>query len=388
MKQFLSTLCVERPVGTAANDRINTYLQGQLCSLGYDVQALPFDCVRWESDASQLIAGSSVFDVKPSPFSEGFVGDGELVFADTVDCLKQLDCQGKILVLSGELTQTPLQPKDYPFYYPDEHKQLISTLEQKAPKAIIALTDRQPLCGLSPFPLFEDGNFKIPSAYTGSSSLTPMKENMGKSVRLSILSTNHQEKSRQLIATKCGKNKSQKIVVCAHMDSKYNTPGALDNAAGVAVLLETAKRLIPAESSVDIVPFNGEEYFGACGELAYLQHLQDRAETVSLLINIDSPCHIGADAAVSFYNFNEQNKAAAIQLFEKHPGISEGQPWYAGDHSPFVFAGTPCVAVSSGDLFDGGLANTHTPADTLNCVDTELVVPTAAYIAALIRTFE
>ena len=388
MKQLFSTLCVERPVGTAANDRINTYLKGQLGSLGYDVQALPFDCVRWESDASALIAGNSVFDVKPSPFSERFVGDGELVFADTVDCLKQLDCKDKILVLSGELTQTPLQPKDYPFYYPDEHKQLITTLEQKSPRAIVALTDRQPLCGLSPFPLFEDGNFKIPSAYTGSFSLEPMKAYMGKSVRLSILSANHLGKSRQLVATKRGNSNSPKIVVCAHMDSKYNTPGALDNAAGVAVLLETAKLLISAENSVDIVPFNGEEYYGACGELAYLRHLQDSAETVKLLINIDSPCHIGADIAVSFYNFNEQNKAAAMKLFEKHSGISEGQPWYAGDHCPFVFAGTPCVAVSSGDLFDGGLADTHTPADTQNCVDTELIVPTAANIAALIRTFQ
>jgi len=33
------------------------------------------------------------------------------------------------------------------------------------PKAIIAVTGKNPACGLDPFPMFEDGNFSVPSAY-------------------------------------------------------------------------------------------------------------------------------------------------------------------------------------------------------------------------------
>ncbi len=388
MKQLMHILCRERPVGTENNDAVNNYLEVQLDMMNYHLQSLPFTCTVWESSASQLSINDKNFDIIPCPFSEGYTGEGRLVFADTLADLEQTDCTGKVLLLGGGLTQTPLQPKNYPFYFPDEHRLLISLLEQKSPKAVIALTGRHPLCGLEPFPLFEDGNFKIPSAYLGLSFFESLKESAGQHVKLSILSSNVSQNSRQLIATKYGSKKNRKIVLCAHMDSKYHTPGALDNAAGVAVLMETAKKLLPANYSIEIVPFNGEEYFEASGELSYLQYIKEKGDTVDLLINIDSSCHMGAVNAVSFYNFSEQNKELAVKLFQQHPVIKEGIPWYAGDHCAFAFNGTPCVAVTSADLFEGGLFHTHTANDTLNWVDMSLIAPTAEYIAALVHAFD
>ncbi len=388
MKQLMHILCRERPVGTDGNATVTDYFEEQFNMMKFDLQSLPFTCTVWDSAASQMNIEDKSFIITPSPFSEGFTGVGRLVLANTLPDLKQADCAGAILLLCGNLTQSPLQPKDYPFYFPDEHRELISVLEQKSPKAIVALTGRHPLCGLEPFPLFEDGNFKIPSAYLGLSFLESIKESDGAHVKLSIISSKTLRNSRQLVATKIGKQKSRKIVLCAHMDSKYHTPGALDNAAGAAVLMEAAKRLLPANYSIDIVPFNGEEYFGASGELAYLQHLKEKGDTVDLLINIDSPCHIGALNSVSFYNFGEQDKELAVKLFEQHPVITEGEPWYAGDHCAFAFTGTPCIAVTSADLFEGGLLNTHTLNDTLDCVDMNLIEPTAEYIAALVHAFD
>lgn len=388
MDQLMHILCRERPVGTVGNTSINDYLEEQFNMMKFDLQSLPFTCTVWDSAASQMSIEDKSFNITPSPFSEGFTGVGRLVLANTLSDLKQVDCEGAILLLSGSLTQTPLQPKDYPFYFPDEHRELISVLEQKSPAAIVALTGRHPLCGLKPFPLFEDGNFKIPSAYLELSFLKSIKESAGSDVKLSIMSSKTLQNSRQLVATKYGKQKTRKIVLCAHMDSKYHTPGALDNAAGVAVLMEATKRLLPANYSIDIVPFNGEEYFGASGELAYLQHLKEKGDTVDLLINIDSPCHIGTLNSVSFYNFGEQDKELAVKLFEQHPVITEGDPWYAGDHCAFAFTGTPCIAITSADLFEGGLLNTHTLNDTPDCVDINLIEPTAEYIAALVHAFD
>ena len=36
---------------------------------------------------------------------------------------------------------------------------------------------------------------------------------------------------------------SRKIIICGHYDTVYSTPGAYDNAAGTAVVLELARRL-------------------------------------------------------------------------------------------------------------------------------------------------
>lgn len=388
MKEQIEMLCKERPVGSINNTRINDYLENELLSYDYKIESLPFSCNVWNYNTSHLSIGTLMIDLNPSPFSESFEGEGNLLYADSIEALACLDCTNSILLLSGSLTQRPLQPKDFPFYYPDEDKQLITMLEKKAPLAIIAFTDRQPLCGLSPFPLFEDGNFLIPSAYVSSSTFALLKSYIGTTAHVTIASSKQQVQSRQLIGTKNGTSKDKRFVICAHLDSKYNTPGALDNAAGIAVLLETARRLVPSKYSIDIVPFNGEEYYEASGELGYLQYLENQNIKVELLINIDSPCHIHANTAVSFYNFDEIHKSVATNLFKAHPSVSEGEQWYAGDHSAYVFAGTPCVAVTSSDLFTGGLEKTHTPNDTIDCIDTDQVIPIAEYIVALVNAFE
>jgi aminopeptidase YwaD len=287
------------------------------------------------------------------------------------------------------LTQTPLQPKNYPFYYPDEHKKLITLLEQKKPKAIIAATEKHPMCGLNPFPIFEDGNFLIPSAYIGMKMFYEIQASttLNKTAALTIKSTKKSVKSRQLVATKSTDNSKCKIVLCAHMDSKYNTNGALDNAVGVAVLLETAKRLDAVGFDIEVEPFNGEEYYEASGELQYLKYLEERKDTVALLINFDSPCYSGSKNAVSFYNFCDEDKETAARLLRQYPDIITGSEWYAGDHCAFVFKGISCMAITASDLFGGALEYTHTTKDNMDIVNLELIEQTAEYVADLIDAY-
>uniref|UniRef100_S0DD92 Putative aminopeptidase n=1 Tax=termite gut metagenome TaxID=433724 RepID=S0DD92_9ZZZZ len=83
-------------------------------------------------------------------------------------------------------------------------------------------------------------------------------------------------------------------MVCAHMDSKYDTPAALDNAAGLALMIRTMDFLKDYELdyNIEFVPFNSEEYFGVTGELIYLDDCKQRGNTPDLVINMDSPGHI------------------------------------------------------------------------------------------------
>lgn len=386
--EFIRIISKERPVGADANSQINDYLEQQLLDIGFQVESLPFECSVWEKGKSSFTLGEKTFEVAVSPFSEVFDGEGELIFAQSADDLQNTDCTGKILLMSGGLTQNPLQPKNYPFYYPEEHKKLIDLLEQKKPKAIIAATGKHPMCGLDPFPLFEDGNFVIPSAYLSLRMFDEIQPLLSQhSGSLTIRSSKKNVQSRQLVATKSTGNSTKKIVLCAHMDSKYGTDGALDNAAGVAVLLEIAKQLNAEGRDIEIVPFNGEEYYEASGELQYLKRLEKRKETPALLINFDSPCYRGSKNAVSFYNFSPEGKETAVRLMAQYPDIVAGSEWYAGDHCAFVFGGTPCMAVTASNLFEGALEYTHTAKDTPNIVDSELIEPTAKYVSDFIDSF-
>lgn len=385
--RFLGEFAKERPVGTENNNAMLDIMQAHLSEMGYVVESLPFGCMVWRQGESTLTIADQTFSVEPSPFSEPFCGERPLCTANTMDELHNLECRDAILLLSGELTKTPLLPKDYPFYYPDEHKEMITLLEQKNPAAIIAVTGATPLNGKNPFPLFEDGNFLIPSANIGADVYTDIERLIhdGQTlVHLNIDSGKVPSRSRQLIASKKAEASKGKIILAAHMDSKYDTPGALDNAAGVAVLLEAAAGLNAVGYDIDIVPFNSEEYYGANGELEYLKQIE--GENIVLMVNIDSPCHKGSETAISFYNFGEEMQSIADKIMENSPRIVKGQEWYAGDHAPFLFRGIPCIAITSSDFFDGALAKTHTPKDTLDTVDETLVADSSEFLVNLIKT--
>ena len=205
--------------------------------------------------------------------------------------------------------------------------------------------------------------------------------------RISIHSKNKQQNSYQLVAQKNSKRSQGRIIVCAHMDTKYHTQGALDNAAGVAVLLEVAAKLSVSDYDIDIVPFNGEEYYEASGELEYLKYISSNQNPVSLVINIDSPCHAGSKIAVSLYNYDDSAKKNVDHLMQTQKEVVYGPEWYAGDHAAFAFRGIPCMVLSSSDLLEGGLDDTHTMRDTLDTVDLYQIESAADYINQYITQY-
>jgi len=208
ISSILEVIARERPVGTPTNDEILDFLEKQFNDMNYSVRSLPFDCAVWEKGKSVLAIDNYLFEVEPSPFSKPFKGNGKLSFVKTAEELAGIECSGDILVLSGKITGSPLQPKDYPFYYPDEHRKLISLFEKKRPKAIIAITGKNSLNGQNPFPLFEDGNFLIPSANIGKEYSEQIERlaHLDMSANLVIDSHKTKAKSRQIVASKKAKS--------------------------------------------------------------------------------------------------------------------------------------------------------------------------------------
>ncbi|NLA12852.1 MAG: Zn-dependent exopeptidase M28, partial [Tissierellia bacterium] len=157
--ELLKKIARPRPAGTIQNMEITDYIGSYLENLGYVTRKVPFNCKVWESQDSYLVIGGNKLTLQVNPFSEPFNGTRRAILVRNLEELERVECEDKILFLTDYLAKEPLQPKNYPFYYPDEHKIIIDCLEAKKPCAIIALTGGTSMSGLKPFPLIEDGNF-------------------------------------------------------------------------------------------------------------------------------------------------------------------------------------------------------------------------------------
>ena len=85
-------------------------------------------------------------------------------------------------------------------------------------------------------------------------------------------------------------NKSElpPILIGAHYDGVPGTPGADDNATGVAVLLELATVFAasPLKYPVRLVAFDMEEYDRA-GSFAYAKYLKDKKQKLRLMLSLE-----------------------------------------------------------------------------------------------------
>jgi len=92
-----------------------------------------------------------------------------------------------------------------------------------------------------------------------------------------------------------GQEQAPRLVIGAHYDVCGDTPGADDNASGVAVLLEIAAMLAdleaPAGMAVELIAYALEEppYFGSekMGSFVHARYLREQGIEVSLMISLD-----------------------------------------------------------------------------------------------------
>ena len=238
---YLKKLCEEIPercVGSEGNRMATRFFEKEISSFGWDTEMQEFDAIDWEDGGAILRSDDERFEVFVSPYSLGCAVEAQLVSASSVQELTQLEMSAKILFLYGEIAKEQLMPKNFVFYNPEEHQQIISILEKGRPKAIICATGRNAALagGVYPFPLIEDGDFDIPSVYMTEDEGRRLLPYVGKTVELQSISKRIPGKGYNVVARK-GKHLGERIVITAHIDAKKGTPGAIDNATGVVVLL-------------------------------------------------------------------------------------------------------------------------------------------------------
>lgn len=372
----------ERSTGSEGNIQATEYFKNILELQGWNIILQKFDAYDWYDGGAELKTGNTSYMVNVSPYSLAFSGSAQLACASNISELERGDFREKILLLYGQITREQLMPKNFEFYKPIEHEKIISLLEKSRAKAIICATARNPALagGVYPFPLIEDGDFNIPSVYMTEKEGAKLLLHTGNEITIISASKRIPSKAYNVIG-KIGKEGFARIVITAHIDAKKGTPGAIDNATGVAVLMLLSEllRSYKGHYTLELVALNGEDYYSAPGQMKYIQQNQDNFEDILFNINIDGAGYKEGHTAFSSFDLPRELKHAVNKIINDHPCICEGSPWYHGDHSIFLQKNRPAVAVTSCWLLEHSETQdiTHTPRDSLDIVNINRIVEIA-----------
>ncbi len=204
---------------------------------------------------------------------------------------------------------------------------------------------------------------------------------------------------RNIVAEKKGTATPEKIVILgAHYDSVEGSPGADDNASGIAVLLEAAKAVerLPLPSTIRFIAFNLEE----CGFLGSTHHAEKakrEGEQIRGMFSLECvgftrsgqsyPSYLDPKFYPAVGDFitligNERSRSFVERVFQSFKTRVPGLPVEVllvpgngdtmeearlSDHSPFWERGFPALMVTDTAFLRN--PNYHLPTDTVDTLD-------------------
>lgn len=380
LKKVLNHICIkigERPTGSKSNRELESYASSYFEGNGYIVESQEFDCIDWENQGARLIFNDQELKAKPSYYSKACELEAEFVKLTTIEELAKSDLQDKIAVLSGELTEEQLMPKSFTFYNPERHQRIISLLEQKAPQAIITVVDNDTS-------VFEDGDFQIPSAYISKAEGQKLLNGQGR-VGLNINTTRKDSRGANLIA-RINPAAEKKLVITAHMDTKYGTPGALDDGTGIAILLLLSSIIKPddIDYTLELLLLNGEDYYSTPGQLKYMEEYIEGNESTFLVINCDGVGLKDSKTAIAFMELAAARQNLVKDLISAEAEFELIEPWEMGDHMLFVMHGIPAITFTSKEILNLIDEIAHTEKDAINLIDYCKVMKVIELIADIV----
>ena len=213
---------------------------------------------------------------------------------------------------------------------------------------------------------------------------------------------------RNLIASRLGSFRDGQVLVVAHYDTVPNSPGADDNASGVAGLLEAAEAVARHRFKHDLifVAFALEEY-GNPGSLRYVEQAKACGVTIAGVFDLEMigytgpiqapPPGIQAPAKGDFIGVVGNRRSEELVSFFKETaamvvpslpvqalvveGNGENLPLVRqSDHAPFWDAGYPAVMITDTAFLRN--PHYHLPTDTLDTLDLSFLQQVTAATAA------
>lgn len=357
--RYLANTIGIRFSGTPAEERAAAYVAQQFRSLGYSVEEEIFRFLGWDiTEPAQLtILSPNHRDVPVNPF----------IWSDSTP---PGGVEG-IVKRAGRMNIIELFEWD---------KFVIVDPQTEEPLAYFAARDD----GITVSMAQASSTFTIPVVTVGKEDFEELKrmELSGEEIRARLqVCTKFRPGtcSRNIIAKLPGKESEKGIVLCAHYDSQYNTPGAYDNASGVGLLLEVASQLRQRSfrRSIYFISFGAEEFLwvGAAYHIKSLKEQQQLGRYFAV-VNIDAiliPDQRDSLLGGSVVHYSNDSleldkRVRRIIEAEKVPSFYNitytTPPSPSSDHAPFDREGIPAVK-----LFDAAPYWFHTPNDTFEKID-------------------
>lgn len=391
--EYLKTLCTaigDRSVGSKGNIEATDFFEKTVSSFGWDIEKDKLDVMDCDSGTTEVVAGGLRFVADASPYSNGCSVEAELVCIRDVHQLENSDLKGKAVLLYGEIAAEQLMPKNFVFYNPENHQRIVSLLEKSEAAVLICATGRNSALagGVYPFPLIEDGDFDLPSVFMTDIEGGRLMEFRGRAVRVVSSARRNRSTAFNITAFK-RKPGARRIIITAHIDAKKGTPGAIDNATGVVILMLLGEMLrdYSGPYQIEMCALNGEDYYAVPGQMEFIRKNEGRFGDIALNINIDGAGYIDGNTAFSFYGVQDEVHNTALEVIGSYEDASAGPEWPQGDHSIFVQYGVPAVAVSSMWLTTNmeNQSITHTPKDMPEIVDCGKTARAAEMISSIVR---
>jgi aminopeptidase YwaD len=364
-----------RPRASAAGHVAAAYIRNVFIRAGLTVETQDFPCPAWEHAATRLEgAGGAPLEAAANAFSPGCDVTAPTVAAGTLAELETADLAGRIALLYGDLTQTSLAAKSW-FLKEARDERIVAALETKRPAAVLTV---QASAGLSR--VIEDWEFNIPSATVNARAGLALLGAVGRPVHLHIDARRTPGHAANIVGRRAGARPEQ-IVICAHYDTKIDTPGAMDNAAGVAVMLRLAEQLGHqlGPCGLEFIAFTGEEYL-PLGDDEYVRRCEGQFGQTLAALNFDGVGQMVGVNSITAMSGSPAFEAEITAIARRYPGIVWVDPWPQSNHSTFAWRGVPSIAFTTA----GRAPLEHLPADAIEWISAARLGEAAAIGAEII----
>jgi len=365
-----------RPIGSPANQAGADFIAAAFSAAGLQVEEQPYPCTAWQGEETVLEIDGERLDVTANAFSLPCGLTAPLAFAGTLPELEQASVTGKLLLLYGGLARAPLSPKSW-FLKDERDEAVIQALEKGQPAALLAPPTATDYYGQ----LTEDWELDLPAATISPAAARRLMQNPESRPHLRIEAERSHEVARNIVG-RIRPNAEKRLVLCAHFDTKINTPGASDNGGGMAVLLGLAERLSKLESDVglELVAFNGEEYL-PMGDDEYLRRAESYFESILCAINFDGVGTLLGATSITAFDESGALEKTVRPIAGAFPGVLWAEPWVESNHSTFAFRGIPALALTA----EGTRALAHQPFDGLENMSAEKLEEVASLAEKIVR---
>ena len=362
-----------RPIGSPATLAAADYISQVFIRAGLRLEKQPIPCPDWSANQASLRLNGELLEAAANTFSPACDISAPTFAVCTPAELESAAITDKVLIFYGDMAQGELATKGG-IYVSDRDRRILELLDERHPAGIVTVNPTLH----ARWRLIEDFDLNTPSVTVTAPSGLKLLKHLGDTVQMKIAARRAASHTDNVIGRLPGEI-SERIVFCAHYDSKVDTPGAYDNAAGVGVLLALAEILSQSKHrhTLEFVAFTGEEGAGL-GDMEY-DRTTGSFDQVSAAINIDGVGPFTGTTTIASFAASQDFETLVDERISHYPGVIKVEPWPASDHYIFYSHGVPSIALTSRGIRD----IYHTQSDTIEWISGEKLAEATQFVLDL-----